>query len=107
MQKVRRASRREVSRAFPDRKNSLEANYFNEFHAASFSRKRVPRERGAGGPASDRPDNTGLGDRDPGGPRRVPEYLPIRVDPRGSLLPGHRTDTGHNRRRKLRTSVPA
>lgn len=85
----------------------LEANYFNEFHAGSFSRKRVPRERGAGGPAGDRPGNTGLGDRNPGGPRRVPEYLPIRVDPRGPLLPGDRTVAGHNRRRKLRTSVSA
>lgn len=72
-----------------------------------FSRKRVPRERGAGGSGGDRTGNTGLGDRNPGGPRRVPGYLPIRVDPRGPLLFGDRTDVGRNRLRKLRTSVSA
>lgn len=85
----------------------LDANYFNEFRAGSFSRKRVPRERGVGGPAGDRRGNTGLGDRNPGGPRRVPEHLPIRVDHRGSLLLGDRTNVGRNRRGKLRTSVSA
>lgn len=72
-----------------------------------FSRKRIPRERGAGGSGGNRTGNTGLGDCNPGGPRRVPGYLPIRVDPRGPLLFGDRTDAGRNRLRKLRTSVSA
>lgn len=55
----------------------LKTNYFNEFHAASFSRKRISSERGTSGSAGDRPSNTGLGDCDSGGPRRIPGHLPI------------------------------